>query len=120
MENENKEKIKQDSPLADAEPIFLKKSLLNTSNNEQRPHKRKLRSLEIDRNHILDVIREVAPISISDLQRKLGISYGTLWNIVRELKFVRLIEIKDFEDEKNNFFKIIHIPKIKPKENKNE
>jgi len=66
------------------------------------------------RNFVLDKIRETAPISVSELRRKIvesgeKISYGLLWEIIRQFEFCRLIFTKTILDENNTELKIIHV-----------
>jgi len=73
------------------------------------------------RNFILDKIKENAPLSISDLQRKVSeagekISYGLLWEIVRNFEFCRLISTKIIIDSNNSELKIIYFPKTPDEE----
>jgi len=66
------------------------------------------------RNFVLDKIRETAPISVSELRRKIiesgeKISYGLLWEIIRQFEFCRLVFTKTILDENNTELKIIHV-----------
>ena len=66
------------------------------------------------RNFVLDKIRETAPISISELRRKIiesgeKISYGLLWEIIRQFEFCRLIFTKNILDDNNSGLKIIYV-----------
>ena len=76
----------------------------NLSDTSKPPQKR-----VIDRNMVLDTIRAKAPISIWHLREILQIGYSTLWNIIRELEFVHLIETREISNEKNRNERVITI-----------
>ncbi len=104
----------------DDELIFLKNSLSDSSNNSHKPYNKLGKRKKVDKNLVLDMIRQKAPIHLAELKRELDIGNTTLWNIIREFEFVGLIETREVFNEKlQNHFKIISIPEIK-KEVKND
>ena len=116
--NQNKQFSREISK-DDSNLIFYKKQLSDTPKNENEAYIIKKNKKIINRNFVLDKIREKAPINISDLKRELGIGYSTLWDIVKSFEFVGLIYTTIQTDENNQEFKIIHLPenKIESKEN---
>lgn len=83
-------------------PKTTKFDLLDTS--------RKLR----DRNEILDLIREMVPVSFPELRRKLNISQSNLWAIVDKFEFAGLLETRVILNEDNRAVKIISLPDSVP------
>ena len=70
----------------------------------------------VDKNLLLDLIREKAPISVYALQRICGLGYSTLWRSIREFEFAGLIETSLLDNPERQQ-RIINLPRM---ERKNE
>lgn len=107
MEEKNKsvEAHIEEKNLDGAQPFFCENNISdNTKNGSGQHHKKK-----INKNYVLDKIRELAPLSIYDLKKELGFGYSTIWGIVREFEFCGLIKLKSNINEKNREVKTIEV-----------
>jgi len=110
----------EDISKEDGNLIFCEKGLLNNPHNQNQAYLKIKNRKIINRNFVLDKIREKTPIHISDLRRELGIGYSSLWEIIKSFEFVGLVYTTTQTDENNQEFKIIHIPENKIEKVKNE
>jgi len=94
----------------DVRPLFYEKHPSEASKNTSKAQQNHNPNQIIDRNYILNMIINMAPIHFSKLRRISNIGSGTLHEILRVFEFARLIKMNDRYDEDGRAFKIITIP----------
>jgi len=110
-ETQNKTKIGEEEENIENNPFLKNDTILDIDSiNSEEILQEKSKSKLINRNMVYEKIKELSPINIYQLQKELkNISYSSLFSIVRDLEFVRLIKTKIIPNADGGEQKIIEL-----------